>query len=283
MVSSDGYIATEPIININILKNAYPAYYNCLNEDELQPYKIILCSNLIGKREEFAEKIILLYNTEFIMFKNVNSKISKYKLLLEEINFLVNEGLPHSYCIAIDYRNALSERIYYDSEVNDLVSGLLNELRKKLIESTSIAERVDYSDLAFSDMEFNKYPGAEFAKSGILDKNSVLCSLMQRKVYNHPGLVFSKVLTNAHFTVICKKEILVFMERSSTRVNHSISGDLIHIPLRALKNISIEATGKGMLLKYLFNSNRKLELFYENQSTDQLLKIMSYVNSMIAM
>ncbi len=283
MVSSDRYVAPEPIINIDILKASFPAYYNLLNQDELQPYKIILCSNLSGKKEEAAETIILLYNSEFIMLKNVTNGISKHKLLLEDVNFLVNEGVPHSYCIVIDYKHAQNERIYYDSKVNDLVRGILTEFRIKLLESMRIDERSACSELAFSDMELNKYPGAAIAKSLILDENSVLCSLMQRKVHNHPGLLFSKVVTNTHFTVVCKREIIIFMERSSTRVSRDISGDLIHIPLRALRNISIEATGKGMLLKYLFNSNRKLELFYENQSTEQLLKIMSYVNSLIAL
>ncbi len=281
MISSDRAVAAEPIIDIKILKNKFPQYYRCLGENELQPYKIVLCSNLIAHREELLEKIIMIYGTKLVIIKNINSNISKMNLDFADINYVVNEGQPNSYCITINYKNDLKERIFFDSNVNDLVKNLLVELRKKLIENTFINEREEYSEPAFSDTEENIYAGALLAKDAVIDKTSVLCSLKQKKVYNHPGLLFNKVMTQSHFSVVCKKEIIIFMENNNSRPSHNITGDLIHIPLRALKNIALEATGKGMKMKYVFNSDQKLELFYENERTDQLLKIMSYINSMI--
>ena len=281
MFSPDRSIATEPIIDIDSLKTYFPQYYSCLSEAELKPYKIILCSNLMLHREESLEKIILIYSSKLLIIKNINSNISKLKLTFEEINFVVNEGLPNSNCITIDYKSELMERIFYDSNVNDLVNGLLVELRKKLIEN-SFCQEENYSDFAFSDAEENKYLGAAIAKAAILEKATIICSLKQKKVYNYPGLVFSKIMTPTHFTIMTRNEMVIFIERTTSRANHNFSGDLIHVPLRALKNVTLEATGKGMIMKYIFNSERKLKLFYENERTDQLLKIMSYINSLIS-
>ncbi len=282
MFSSDRSIATEPIIDIDSLKTYFPQYYSCLREDELKPYKIILCTNLLLHREESLEKLILIYSSKLLIIKNINNSISKLKLAFEEINFVVNEGLPNSNCITIDYKSELMERFFYDSNVNDLVNGLLVELRKKLIESSFCTEEENNSDFAFSDAEENKYLGAAIARAAILEKATIICSIKQKKVYNYPGLVFSKIVTPTHFTMMTKNEIVIFIERITSRASHNISGDLIHVPLRALKNVTLEATGKGMIMKYIFNSERKLELFYENERTDQLLKIMSYINSLIS-
>ncbi|EMS70303.1 hypothetical protein [Ruminiclostridium cellobioparum] len=281
MISSDRAVTAEPIIDIKILKDKFPQYYRCLGQDELQPHKIVLCSNLIANKDELLEKLIMIYSTKLVIIKIINGSISKMNLGFEDINYVVNEGQPNSYCISIDYRNGLKERIFFDSNVNELVNGLLVELRKKLIENTFITEKLDYSDIAFSDTEENIYTGALLAKNAVIDKASVLCSLKQKKVYHHPGLLFNKVMTHAHFTIVCKQEIIIFMENDNSRPNHNITGDLIHIPLRALKNIALEATGKGMKMKYVFNTDKKMEIFYENERTDQLLKIMSYINSMI--
>ncbi len=281
MFSADRTGATEPIIDIDALKNQFPQYYSCLSQDEIQPYKIILCSGLLTKKDELLEKLVLIYRDNLIIIKNISGRISKLKLNFSDINYVINEGRPNSNSITIDYKYDLRERIYYDLEVNDLVNGLLLELRKKLIENTLLLEKDDYSDLNFSDAEENKYQGAVVAKAAVMDKASILCSLKQKKIHHYPGLVFSKVITLTHFTVVCKKEIIIFMEKVNYRANHTISGDIIHIPLGALKNVALEATGKGMIMKYTFNTEKKLEMFYENERTDQLLKIMSYINSML--
>ncbi len=281
MISEDRSNTTGPIINIEVLKNGFPKYYGCLSHDELQPYKIILCSGLIEKKEELLEKIILVYSTKLIIIKNINANISKYKLNYDDINYITLEGMPDPYCITIDYKYDLKERVFCNAEAFDLVYELIRDLRKKILNSISLEEREDYSDIAFSDMEEKKYPGASIARASVLEQDSVLCSLKQRRIFDHPGLVFRKFITKTHFTVVCKKEIIIFFEKINTRINNNFSGDLIHIPLKALKSVSLEATGKGMILKFLFNTDKKLELFYDNDRTDQLLKIMSYINSMI--
>lgn len=281
MISADRSNTTGPIINIEVLKNGFPKYYSCLSHDELQPYKIILCSGLIEKKEELLEKIILVYSTKLIIIKNINANISKYKLNYDDINYITLEGMPDPYCITIDYKYDLKERVFCNTEAFDLVYELIRDLRKKILNSISLEEREDYSDIAFSDMEEKKYPGASIARTSVLEQDSVLCSLKQRRIFDHPGLVFRKFITKTHFTLVCKKEIIIFFEKINSRINHNFSGDLIHIPLKALKNVSLEATGKGMILKFLFNTDKKLELFYDNDRTDQLLKIMSYINSMI--
>ncbi len=281
MISADRSNTTGPIINIEVLKNGFPKYYGCLSHDELQPYKIILCSGLIEKKEELLEKIILVYSTKLIIIKNINANISKYKLNYDDINYITLEGMPDPYCITIDYKYDLKERVFCNTEAFDLVYELIRDLRKKILNSISLEEREDYSDIAFSDMEEKKYPGASIARASVLEQDSVLCSLKQRRIFDHPGLVFRKFITKTHFTLVCKKEIIIFFEKINSRINNNFSGDLIHIPLKALKNVSLEATGKGMILKFLFNTDKKLELFYDNDRTDQLLKIMSYINSMI--
>ncbi len=281
MISADRSNNTGPIITIEVLKNGFPKYYGCLSHDELQPYKIILCSSLIEKKEELLEKIILVYSTKLIIIKNINANISKYKLNYDDINYITLEGMPDPYCITIDYKYDLKERVFCNAEAFDLVYELIRDLRKKILNSISLEEREDYSDIAFSDMEEKKYPGASIARASVLEQDSVLCSLKQRRIFDHPGLVFRKFITKTHFTVVCKKEIIIFFEKINSRINKNFSGDLIHIPLKALKNVSLEATGKGMILKFLFNTDKKLELFYDNDRTDQLLKIMSYINSMI--
>lgn len=281
MISADRSNTTGPIINIEVLKNGFPKYYGCLSHDELQPYKIILCSGLIEKKEELLEKIILVYSTKLIIIKNINANISKYKLNYDDINYITLEGMPDPYCITIDYKYDLKERVFCNAEAFDLVYELIRDLRKKILNSISLEEREDYSDIAFSDMEEKKYPGASIARASVLEQDSVLCSLKQRRIFDHPGLVFRKFITKTHFTLVCKKEIIIFFEKINSRINNNFSGDLIHIPLKALKNVSLEATGKGMILKFLFNTDKKLELFYDNDRTDQLLKIMSYINSMI--
>ncbi|MDF2987250.1 MAG: hypothetical protein K0R50_2760 [Eubacterium sp.] len=278
MISADRANTTGPIINIEVLKNGFPKYYGCLGQDELQPDKIILCSSLIEKSDELLEKVILVYSTKLIIIKNLNSYLSKYKLNYEDINYIILEGMPNPYSITIDYKYDLKERIFYDAKSYDLVYELVSDLRKKFLDSTVLE---DYSDFAFSDVEEKTYPGASIARAGVLEQGSVLCSLKQKRIFDHPGLVFRKFITKTHFSVVCKKEIIIFFEKINSRINHNFSGDLIHIPLKALKNVSLEATGKGMILKYLFNTDRRLELFYDNDSTDQLLKIMSYINSMI--
>lgn len=282
MVISDKPFAAEPIIDVNVLKGQFHQYYNCLKEEEIQPYKIILCSRLTPRKPEESEKLLLIYGSVLIIIKNNNEAISKLKLDYNDINFLVRETGSTVNSVTIDYKSGLKERIFYDAMASGLVNGLLLELRKKLVEKVCDSHRSDLSDPAFSDAEENTYFGAHMAREAVMDKAEVLCSLKQKKVYNHPGLLFSKVITQTHFTLLCKKEILIFMERASTRENHNIEGDLLYISLSSLRNVSLEATGKGMLLKYVFHTERVVELFYENESTDQLLKVMSYINSMTA-
>jgi len=283
MVISDKPFAAEPIIDVNVLKSQFHQYYNCLSEDEIQPYKIIWCSGLtLHYRADAPEKLLLIYGSLLVIIKNINGTLSKLKLDYKDINFLVEETGSTVNCITIDYKSGLKERIFYDSIVSNLVNDLLLELRKKLVQKVPEVHRGDLPDPAFSDAEENNYPGALVARAAVMDKSSVLCSLKQKKLYDHPGLLFRKVITRTHFTIVCQKEILIFMEQANTRENHNMEGELLYISLSSLRNVSLEATGKGMLLKYIFTTERILELFYENERTDKLLKVMSYINSMTA-
>ncbi len=281
MISADKSYIADPIIDMGILRREFPQYYSYLGVDELQPRKIILCSNLIIKKDDALEKIIFIYRDRLVILKYINGNISKYTLEYSDIDYVVKEGVPEPYCITIEYKSELKERIFYDRIAYATVDSLLYELRSSLADHVSSGVENSQAEFAFSDLEENKYPGAAIAKAAVIDRSSVICSLKQKRVYDRLGLIFRKTVTYTHFTVVCKKELLIFFEKSSSRHEHTVSGDLIHISINALKNISIEATGTGMLLKYQFNSGRKMQLFYENERTDQLLKIMSYINGLI--
>lgn len=281
MISANRAYDLEPLININTLKNEFPQYYKYLYGDELQPNKIILCSRLILKREDTLEKILLVYKERFVIIKSINGNITKYIVEYKDIDYIVSEGMPTPSGIAVEYRTDVRERIFYDEKGLEIIDNLLLELRKNIDMASDIIHDENTPELAFSDMEAQKYSGAVIANKAVLDKASALCSLKQKRIYTRAGFLFRRTLTPTHFTIICKKEIIIFREKGKSGNGDSVSGDLILIGLGAIKNLSIEATGEGMILKYLFHSNRKLELFYENERTGQLLKIMSYINGLV--
>ncbi len=282
MISANRAFDLEPLIDIKTLKSKFPQYYKYLYGDELQPNKIVLCSNLILKKDDTLEKILLVYKDRFIIIKSINGNITKYIIEYKDIDYIVSEGMPNPSGIAVEYRTDARERIFYDAEGMEIVNTLLLELRKNINMAVNIIQREGIPELAFSDMEAKKYAGAVIANNALLDKASAVCSIKQKRIYTRVGYLFRRTLTQTHFTIVCKREIVIFREKGKARTGDSVSGDLMYIPLGAIKNVSIEATGKGMILKYLFNSNRKLELYYENERTDQLLKLMSYLNGQVS-
>lgn len=281
MISVDKAFDLGPSITMDFLKNEFPQYYKQLDEIELQPVKIILCSGLISRKDDTLEKILLVYSDRYVIIKSINKSIYKYIIEYKDIDYILKEGVPYPGSIVIEYKSDARERIFYDEKSSEVIDLLLLELRKNIAGLAKINYETD-PGLSFSDMEEKKYPGAAIVRNALLNPSYAVCSLFQKKLNNRFGLLFRKTLTETHFTVVCKGEVIIFREKGRKMNGSGIWGDLLHIPLGAVRNVSIEATGEGMILRYLFNSNRKLEIFYENERTDQLLKIMSYINGLIS-
>jgi hypothetical protein len=286
MISADKpFDMEQKINNIEILKNEYAHYYNGLRADELQPYKIILGSTLVFNKNDIIDKVILLYESRLIILKNINGSVTKHIIEYTDINYIINEGIPNPSCIIIEYGSDGKEEIHYDSKALSIANSLLSDLRNftvAKVEVENVKNNENISGETFSNLKEIKYMGYSFAEKALLDKGVIICSLNQRRVYDRAWWVFRKTVTQNHFTIICNNEIVIFLEKCNPKRQWSISGDLIFIPLKTLKCTSIEATGKGMIMRYLFNSGKKYELFYENQRTDELLKIMSFLNGSIA-
>lgn len=273
----------EPIIyDIDILSKEYPQYFNYLSTDELQPDKIILCSNLNLRKIDSIDKILLLYSKRLIILKNINDTILKNIVDYTDINYVISEGMPNPSSITIEYRADGRERFFFDTKATTLVEALVTDFRKFTTTKVDIQTVEKIPMITFSDLQENKYIGATIAKKAVMDKNKVICSLKQRRIFDLSWWFFRNIVTQAHFTVICQNEIIIFWENRSAKRKRGICGDLIFISIGALKNASIEATGKGMILRYLFKTDRKLEFFYENERTDELLKIMSFINGTIS-
>lgn len=281
MISANKSFSQGPIINIGILKSEFPKFYSCLESDELSPTHILVCSRLISKRDDLLEKLIFVYEELFVVLKSVNDKISKHRIEFNDINCIVLEDAPKTTCIAIDYKADLKEKIFFAENSFEIIDSLISNVRRKLFIKFDNSKDMNFCEVAFSDLDENKYPGAAMARRSVVDKQTALCGIKQKRVYKPFGLLFKRQMTQTHFTLLCQNEIIIFLEKSS-KVNGEVTGDLIHVSFGSLKNVSVEATGKGMLLKYLFRSGRKLEFFYENERTEQLLKLMSFVNVTIS-
>jgi hypothetical protein len=281
MISMDKYSTSGSLIyNIEVIKKEYSQCYNSLSSNELEPYKIILSSNLILKKNESLEKILLFYTRKLIILKKQDDRVSKHIIQYSDINYIVNEGVPDSSCLTIVYASDTKEKIIYDSKASGIVESMLYDLRKFTVAEIRNIESI--SDATLSDLDESEYIGASIAEKALLDKCAVIFSLKQKRVYDYAWWLFRRTITQAHFTIICNNEIVIFLENSNSKSKKSINGDLVFIPIKALKSTSIEATGKGMILRYQFYSHTKYELFFENERTDELLKVMSFLNGMIA-
>jgi hypothetical protein len=277
-ISKPDYIDTI-IDDIEILKKDYFNYYNCLCADELQPCKIINCVNLVIKKNYPRDKMILFYTDRLIVLKYVNDRISKNTILYSGINYIVYGGVPYLSRLTIYYNYNEKEKISFDSSSNDIVNFLLSDLRKSISQRGEIAEPENVSIIA--DFAENKQIGALIARKAMINEQSVLACIKQKKVYDRGWSVRRKLLTQAHCSILSNSEVVVLLQNSRSKKEKDINGDLVFIPIQALKSTSIEATGKGMVMKYLFCSDMKYQLFYENERTDELLKIMSFLNGII--
>jgi len=282
MISADKpFDMEQKLKDLEMIKNEYASYYSCLRADELQPSKIIIGSNLTIKKNDAGEKVILLYQSRLIILKNINESVTKHIIEYSDINYIINEGMPNPSCLIIEYGSDGKEEILYDSKAYSIVNSLLSDLRSFTVANPKVGAVENISDDVFSELKENKYIGASIAKKALLDNNVIICSLKQRRIYDRVWWILRKAVTQNHFTIICNNEIVIFLEKCNTKRQWFTSGDLIFIPIKTLKCTSIEVTGKGMIMRYLFHSDRKYELFYENERTDELLKIMAFINGRI--
>ncbi len=283
MISMDNYSAVEPLEGkIEVLKKGYIEYYNSLREDEFHPQKIIISSDLLVIENESLEKVILLYSNKLIILKRVDNNILKNILEYNDINYIVDEEISSSSCLTILYGTDREERIFYDSKGYSIAKALLYDLRKLIVSKAAILKGESKPNYKLSDLEQSSYIGASIAKNAILDNSAIIGSLQQKRVYNYSWWILRKILTNTHVTIINENEVVVFIEKFNDKRKRNVSGDLFFIPIKALMSISIEATGKGMIMRYLFYSGRKFELFYQNEKTDELLKVMSFINGILS-
>lgn len=271
---------TDTIIdNIEMLRKDYTHYYNSLSIDELEPCKVVICSYL--HKNELHEDILLLYSSNLIILKKLISKVSKKIIQYTDINYIISEGMPDPFCITIHYNLNEEEKLYFEPGKNDIINSLLFDLRRLV--ALKIEDDIGEieSNISLYDLEKDKYIGATITKDVLMKEQSVICSIKQRTIYSHGWSILRKIISKTHYTVLCNDEIVIFLERTNSKSQQNNIGDLIFIPIKALKCTSIEATGKGMIMRYQF-SDSKYELFYENEQTDDLLKIMSYINGKIA-
>ncbi len=279
MFYTDGSNAKDFIENdIELLKSEYEEYYNILTQAELSPVNIIMCSSLTTERHNAFEKIILIYENRIVVLKKVNGSISKYNIEYNDINYIVIEGLPKPVCLNIYYKEEGRERIFFDSFAEEIMNKLVKELRKLVIHGRGTVEAVKLFEY---NNEEPLYIGKTLTTEALFKNQISVCELYQRRVYDRYWSIFRKIITQTHYSVVSNNEMVVFKEKYEPMDDKDICGDLIFIPLNSVKNVSLESTDKGMVLKYMFSTMKTFELFYQNEKTDELLKAMSYINGVI--
>jgi hypothetical protein len=270
--------------SIEALRTEYEEYYSSLIDEELQPQNIILCSALTAEKYDTFEKVLLIYSDKIIVLKKVNGCISKHKVENSNINCVTLDGLPSPGSITIHYKNEGREKIFFDPMAMDVIKILVNGLRKNIIQSNYQINEIFTQDKVTSNKSISyesEYIGTTLAVQAMLEDQTKVCILSQRRVYDRYWSIFRKVITQTHYTIVCSNEIIIFLEKYEPRDANDICGDLIFIPVSSVKSVSLEAAEKGMIMKYMFYSDKTFELFYDNERTDELLKVMSYINGVI--
>ncbi len=279
MFYTDGSNAKDFIENdIGLLKNEYEEYYNALIQSELNPVNILLCSSLTTEKHNAFEKILLIYEDRIVVLKKVNGSISKYNIEYNDINYIVIEGLPKPVCLNIYYKEEGRERVFFDSFAEEIMNRLVKELRKLIIQGGGLNEAVKLFEY---NSEEPVYIGQTLTTEALFKNQISVCELYQRRVYDRYWSIFRKIITQTHYSIVSNNEMVVFKEKYEPMDDKDICGDLIFIPLNSVKNVSLEATEKGMVLRYTFCCKKTFELFYQNEKTDELLKAMSYINGVI--
>lgn len=279
MFYTDGSNAKDFIENdIELLKSEYEEYYNILIQGELSPINILMCSSLTNEKNNAFEKFLLLYEDRIIVLKKVNGNISKHAIEYNDINYIVIEGLPKPVCLNLYYKEEGRERIFFDSFAEEIMDRLVKELRKLIIHGRVTEET---ADLFENNSDEREYIGKALTTQALFKNQVSVCELYQKRVYDRYWSIFRKVSTQTHYSIVSNSEMVVFKEKFEPVDDKDICGDLIFIPLTSVKNVSLESTDKGMVLKYMFYTTKTFELFYQNEKTDELLKAMSYINGVI--
>ncbi len=279
MFYTDGSNAKDFIENdIELLKSEYEEYYNILIQGELSPINILMCSSLTNEKNNAFEKFLLLYEDRIIVLKKVNGNISKHAIEYNDINYIVIEGLPKPVCLNLYYKEEGRERIFFDSFAEEIMDRLVKELRKLIIHGRVTEETVN---LVENNSDEREYIGKALTTQALFKNQVSVCELYQKRVYDRYWSIFRKVSTQTHYSIVSNSEMVVFKEKFEPVDDKDICGDLIFIPLTSVKNVSLESTDKGMVLKYMFYTTKTFELFYQNEKTDELLKAMSYINGVI--
>lgn len=279
MFYTDGSNAKDFIENdIELLKSEYEEYYNILIQAELSPINILMCSSLTNEKNNAFEKFLLLYEDRIIVLKKVNGNISKHAIEYNDINYIVIEGLPKPGCLNLYYKEEGRERIFFDSFAEEIMDRLVKELRKLIIHGRVTEETVNLFE---NNSDEREYIGKALTTQALFKNQVSVCELYQKRVYDRYWSIFRKVSTQTHYSIVSNSEMVVFKEKFEPVDDKDICGDLIFIPLTSVKNVSLESTDKGMVLKYMFYTTKTFELFYQNEKTDELLKAMSYINGVI--
>lgn len=279
MFYTDGSNAKDFIENdIELLKSEYEEYYNILIQAELSPINILMCSSLTNEKNNAFEKFLLLYEDRIIVLKKVNGNISKHAIEHSDINYIVIEGLPKPVCLNLYYKEEGRERIFFDSFAEEIMDRLVKELRKLIIHGRVTEETVNLFE---NNSDEREYIGKALTTQALFKNQVSVCELYQKRVYDRYWSIFRKVSTQTHYSIVSNSEMVVFKEKFEPVDDKDICGDLIFIPLSSVKNVSLESTDKGMVLKYMFYTTKTFELFYQNEKTDELLKAMSYINGVI--
>ena len=279
MFYTDGSNAKDFIENdIELLKNEYEEYYSTLTQNELSPVNIILCSSLTNDTDNGFEKILLIYEDRIVVLEKGNGSISKYNIGYNDVNYIVIEGLPRPGCLSIYYKEEGRERIFFDPFAEEIVNRLVKELRKLIIQDGDSNKEGRLSEYNAGEPW---YMGKVLTTATLFKDQTVVCELYQKRVYGRYWSIFRKTITQTHYSIVSNNEMVVFKEKYEPMDDKDICGDLIFIPLNSIKNVSLESTDKGMVLKYMFCCKKTFELIYQNEKTDELLKAMSFINGVI--
>ena len=223
-------------------------FKECIPPSELLPYIIYSPADNWGKRLINA-KLTCMYQDKVVVLEVIKNKVNTVCYWFKDIHYIEQGTMLLYSWIGIHgfVDGALSISIIeYNSVVTPYFHPIVKAIRQIHPISKTISDNRDLSKLEF--LERCNYKFYNYSQESILSGEKIIETVYQPEVYEKFIMLFTRIVTLAHLTILTDKELIIIKEEVLVEVkkksNAKNGGVWAYIPLHKILDITISSNEK---------------------------------------
>ncbi len=249
----------RPVKSFEEIPHSFKEY---ISQSEPLPYSIYSPSDHWGKKQTNA-KLTCMYQDRIVILEVLENKVNEICYLFKDINYIEQGTI-----------------LEYNSVVAVYFHPLVTAIRQSHFISNKIGDNQKLSKLDY--LNRLNYKFFNYSHAAILPREEVMGTVYQPAIYEKFILLFTRVVTLGHLTILTDQELIIIKEElteEKRKSNANNGGVWVYIPLHKIVSITINnerknvinlvigVQGKDIYLSLSLNKRLELEALIEGFKT----------------